>query len=1027
MSPRQPGGSSEASAKARFNSNCHPSNPSSSDSNSDDGFGPRKPAGYARNASEKKRIKKATRGRKDGSSSSPRPVKKKSKSKSPNHGYDEYGDYEDGDILDEEEGVGGEEGGKKRKRPAGRKETRISPLRIMTRDLSDSDVDVEDQGQLKMEVDPLLPSQPSKAAVPSASSGDTTEEEDSEDFDLEKDTYCDPVGSLAAMNMVDSEDEDLSIDPYEQEQGKEKALVGSKPIFETSPVASSTMVQASPSPLQRPPQSQPRPRPSAPPPLPITALPNLKVRPNFATTTEQDGTPPFVLEHGVKIGDPGIVVPQSINVHLRDYQRDGVSFLFDKWKQGRGGILGDDMGLGKTIQAIGFLTAIMKLDGTKRDKDRRSRWSDRMRDEGRMEEGLGRNNAKPSEKWPTCLIIAPASVCANWKRELETWTWASVGMYTSDEDKASILYQFKRGLFDIMIVGYEACRIGISDLWDLDFSVIIADEVHRAKNPSALISRAIRQFDCKVRLGLTGTAIQNRDDEFWCILDWCCPDALGNLLEWSDYITKPLRRAQSHDASPAEVFEGRIRAKQLVKFILPRFFLRRTKQLIAHQLPKKTDFVVICPQTAEQTRVINMLRSTENVQLLIKKDDPCDCGGPYGRGYCCYICNEDGVSWRNLILKYCTIFRKVANHLALLLPSDEDAPEQRALAKTMAAACFPTWNPQHLKLSVAVLDSAPELCGKWTMLKMLVDKWRMEDENHKILIFSMSTQLLKLIKVFLEHEAINFQSLTGADSMGSRMGIIDKFQTDPACFILLVSTLAGGVGLNLTAANKVVIFDPSWNPANDLQAMDRAFRIGQKRDVEVYRLILGGSIEEIIHERQLYKRAMANVGYTASLERRNFTGVMDDPERRGELFGLKNLFSQREDGLATADLNDRVFQAELKCRSESKDEEDGEARAVVGDRRLMEDDIEAMLDSFDGLDNPSEGRLPHPEILEIFAEAGATYFHEGDAPLGETDAEKEIFKQAKIIRKSNPAKASHIRAYDLLDDWERGASTRKSA
>lgn len=123
---------------------------------------------------------------------------------------------------------------------------------------------------------------------------------------------------------------------------------------------------------------------------------------------------------------------------------------------------------------------------------------------------------------------------------------------------------------------------------------------------------------------------------------------------------------------------------------------------------------------------------------------------------------------------------------------------------------------------------------------------------------------------------------------------VAEFNNDSAQFVFLISTRAGGVGLNITAANKVVIFDPNWNPSYDLQAQDRAYRIGQTRDVEVFRLISAGTIEEIVYARQIYKQQQANIGYGASEERRYFSGVQGDHKNQGELFGLKNLFSFQE-------------------------------------------------------------------------------------------------------------------------------------
>lgn len=132
------------------------------------------------------------------------------------------------------------------------------------------------------------------------------------------------------------------------------------------------------------------------------------------------------------------------------------------------------------------------------------------------------------------------------------------------------------------------------------------------------------------------------------------------------------------------------------------------------------------------------------------------------------------------------------------------------------------------------------------------------------------------------------------------MGLIDDFHANPDIFVFLISTLAGGTGLNLTGANKVVIFDPNWNPAHDLQAMDRAFRIGQTRNVDVFRLLGAGSLEELIYACQIYKQQKMAIAYKGAIQTPYFEGVRGKTiQKYGELFGIKNIFRLQEDTLLT--------------------------------------------------------------------------------------------------------------------------------
>jgi len=196
------------------------------------------------------------------------------------------------------------------------------------------------------------------------------------------------------------------------------------------------------------------------------------------------------------------------------------------------------------------------------------------------------------------------------------------------------------------------------------------------------------------------------------------------------------------------------------------------------------------------------------------------------------------------------------------------------------------------------------------VLKKLLAFWY--ENQDKVLIFSYSVKLLTMLHHLLGTSSYNVAYLDGHLSLDARQEVVDSFNSDPTIFIFLISTRAGGVGLNITSANKVVIFDPSWNPSHDLQAQDRSYRIGQTRDVEVYRLICAGTIEEIVYARQIYKQQQSNIGYQASFERRYFRGVQNDPSRRGELFGVTNLFSFKQDDVVLRDIINKTNVAETK-------------------------------------------------------------------------------------------------------------------
>ncbi|SCV72976.1 BQ2448_6901 [Microbotryum intermedium] len=664
-------------------------------------------------------------------------------------------------------------------------------------------------------------------------------------------------------------------------------------------------------------------------------------RPRFAASPQQ-------LEIGDHVLSPRHRIPAPINRFLRHYQREGIEFLYKQYSAGMGGILGDDMGLGKTIQVIGFLSAVMGKSGTKKvDAEARKR---------KVNEWSGVDPPKPSDFGPTALIICPASVTENWYREIKTWSYLKVGMVGSGRKRTDdVLTMFRSGHLDVLIGGYEHVKKQIEVYRALDFCIIIADEVHRAKSRSADTTASLHAFPTKLRYGLTGTAVQNRISEFHTILDWSCPGKLGTWQQWRDLVEKPLKFAQSSEADQKTLGRGRMRAWALVTGVLPHFFLRRTKHqpTVKLQLPKKTDNLVLCPLTPLQHQAYQNITDTEEVQMILTADHPCPCGRrdpqglPLKRGNCC---NQD---WSDKIFRYMHAFGKVSNHLALIYPKKDDFqknPTKYALDVGILRAAFPDdWKRRSLGPGTALDES---LCGKWKVsrlvLEELLDVWY--EAKDKVLIFSNSLRVLKLLEDLFEYSKFPALTLTGDTKQEDRelcnlisrllgtcplkaslfnfigMARVDQFN-DPSgeAFCFLISTKAGGVGLNLTAANKVVIFDPNFNPSHDLQAMDRSYRFGQTREVNVYRLIGAGTIEEIMINRQQMKRGLANVAYDAAPQPRLYTGVEGSKGHEGELFGVRNLLT-----LKTSSLTHRVV--------ETAAEEDANFAAMTKDGAGQEDE-----------------------------------------------------------------------------------------
>ncbi|KAF8154005.1 P-loop containing nucleoside triphosphate hydrolase protein [Crassisporium funariophilum] len=730
--------------------------------------------------------------------------------------------------------------------------------------------------------------------------------------------------------------------------------------------------------------------------------PQLKPRPGFPLGPTQQYEKALVLD-----AEDGIKVPAPINTYLREYQRDGVRFLWRQYKEGRGGLLGDDMGLGKTIQIISFLSAIMKKDGLVTDKHRRRKHVSKLQDgkAWRKRKELPPANAK----WPTCLIIAPSTVAHNWEREFKTWGYFEVGLYNgSPKEREPVLHDFVLGRLDVVITTFDLARRDINILDDLAWSCVIVDEVHRVKNESAKITRAYNQFDCRRRFGLTGTTIQNSYKEMWTILDWTNPDKLGTSRQWQGFVVKPLTAGQSAGATEEERAKAVAVAVVLKDKLLPKFFLRRTKDIIRDQLPQKTDQVVFCPLTERQIAAYKHLLNMEPLQNLIHRDDPCTCGSSKTRKNCHHPFVPGDV------FRFMSILIKLSNHLGLILPGPNDTVEQTARNRALAEIAFPEGNIP--KYGTAMMQ--PQYCGKWAALEVLLKEWR-KDRTNKVLIFTKSVKLLEMLEFHLNTRGYGFLKLDGNTKQTDRMPMIDKFNTDADVFVFLISTLAGGTGLNLTGANKVVIFDPNWNPAHDLQAMDRAFRFGQTRDVSVYRLLGAGSVEELIYARQIYKQQQMAIGYEASVQTRYFEGIQGDNAKKGELFGINNIFKLHEDKLATKMAIEKANLAELDWALANMDGSSASAskgkKAAKGANEFIEADAKMGKDEgnlkglgallFDDAPPPSTGSKEQDAIQKTLNAIGVTYSHMNDDILVPSRIEAERTKQSILKTRKRKSQA----------------------
>ncbi|XP_023620802.1 DNA excision repair protein ERCC-6-like 2 isoform X1 [Myotis lucifugus] len=600
-----------------------------------------------------------------------------------------------------------------------------------------------------------------------------------------------------------------------------------------------------------------------------------------------------------QLSEDGDSIPYTINRYLRDYQREGAQFLYGHFIQGRGCILGDDMGLGKTVQVISFLAAILHKKGTREDI------------ENNMPEFLLRSLKKepPSSiARKMFLIVAPLSVLYNWRDELDTWGYFRVTILHGNK-KDNELIRIKQRKCEIALTTYETLRLCLEELNSLEWSAVIVDEAHRIKNPKARVTEVMKALKCNVRIGLTGTILQNNMKELWCVMDWAVPGLLGSRIHFKKQFSDPVEHGQRHTATKRELATGRKAMQRLAKK-MSGWFLRRTKTLIKDQLPKKEDRMVYCSLTDFQKAVYQTVLETEDVTLILRSSEPCTCSSGRKRRNCCYKTNSHGETVKTLYFSYLAVLQKVANHVSLLQAAST-SKQQETLIRRICDQVFSRFPDFVQKSKDAAFEtlSDPKYSGKMKVLQQLLNHCRKNKD--KVLLFSFSTKLLDVLQQYCMASGLDYRRLDGSTKSEERIKIVKEFNSTQDVNICLVSTMAGGLGLNFVGANVVVLFDPTWNPANDLQAIDRAYRIGQCRDVKVFRLISLGTVEEIMYLRQVYKQQLQCVVVGSENAKRYFEAVQGSKEHRGELFGLYNIFKLRPQGSClTKDILEREGQVE---------------------------------------------------------------------------------------------------------------------
>ncbi|XP_040575390.1 uncharacterized protein [Lepeophtheirus salmonis] len=659
-------------------------------------------------------------------------------------------------------------------------------------------------------------------------------------------------------------------------------------------------------------------------------------------------------------------IPAPLAKCLRPYQIDGIRFLYGLYsKPGvNGGLLADEMGLGKTIQVIGFLSSLSNktnigvIDGNLKRKIR-----------GRY------------------LLVSPASIIYNWESELQTWSYFSIGLYYGPNRKKEILYNSPEK-YEIILTSYDILREDIDIISSLfPWKVIILDEIHRLKDPNGRNHKVLKSYlsSIPLKIGLAGVLLQNKYQELWALLEWVNPGCLGTWKDFNAKYSRPIELGLRLNATTSQLARARLLQRDF-DILKDEMILRRMKKDKFVDLPLKLDKIIYCAPTPLQIALFRKLLNTPEMQALWKKKKK---GKYWNKGQSESKSSPD--SKKIKVFTFIHLFLKIANHVGLLSPKfNQSSKTQREFASraiSQVVSDFYKEIANHSFLSLA--DT--RYSGKMVVLADLLTALKKEQGN-KLLLFSYSTKVLNILEQFIKLRAYDYRRIDGATPAKTRFSIVNEFNEHPNIFVLLLSTKAGGLGLNITGANVVIIYDPNWNPSHDLQAQDRAYRIGQTKDVRVFRLITSGCIEENIYLRQLYKQQLCSNAVDCVKVKRYFQGSPNFDKR--EVFGTKNLFTIRTGGLCqTETIFKRNKEMEQSFKGNKYHIEDFE----LDPKRLFEGKDDPFLIDVDEEDsdekiisNYQKKKSNATEVDSVLSSKNILHVHENNSVIGGSREEEKI-------------------------------------
>ncbi|XP_074029572.1 DNA repair and recombination protein RAD54-like okr isoform X2 [Leptinotarsa decemlineata] len=521
--------------------------------------------------------------------------------------------------------------------------------------------------------------------------------------------------------------------------------------------------------------------------------------------------PPELTEHDKMKKKDGtvlvhVVVDPLLGNILRPHQREGVKFMYDcvtgiQIPGSHGCIMADEMGLGKTLQCITLLWTLVRQGP----------------------------EAKPTiDKG---IIVCPSSLVKNWSNEIDKWLKGRLQSMIMDggPDAKKKLTQFMQGqgrtAIPVLIISYETFRMHAEILHKSEIGLVLCDEGHRLKNCENQTYRALMGLKAKRRVLLSGTPIQNDLTEYFSLIHFVNEGLLGSASEFKKKFENYILKGQDSMATDLERQHASERLLELTT-IVNKCLIRRTSSLLTKYLPVKFEMIIICQLTPLQKQLYLNYINSESIKRSV-------------------VNNEDAKATLSSLASITTL-KKLCNHPDLVLDKILEGAEGFEKSSNL----LPPKNGEN--------DVRPELSGKLMLLDFFLANLK-ANYSDKIVLVSNYTQTLDLFERLCKRRGYLYVRLDGTMSIKKRAKVVENFNNPESKeFIFMLSSKAGGCGLNLIGANRLIMFDPDWNPANDDQAMARVWRDGQQKPCYIYRFLAAGSIEEKIFQRQAHKKALSS-------------------------------------------------------------------------------------------------------------------------------------------------------------------------